>query len=340
MLIVRQLAILSVLTVVAGLVLAPNAASAARAARADQLPPGDQQLMVEFGGSAREYLVHVPTGTERGKRLPVVFNFHGGGSDAPTQKAYSQMDATADRHGFVVVYPQGVPPAPGQQSLRTWNAGKCCGPAKRTDADDVGFTLAVLDDLAERTPVDKRRVYATGISNGGMMAYRLAADASKQVAAVASVAGQVEVTKFAPTRPVPVMEFHSVDDPRALYNGGLGLPFPGTNIQNQFDSVQEGIDRWVAYDGCRRTPKTAPAVQGETGSGDEGETATRITYARCKQDAEVVLWKLTRSGHVWPGTPIDVSGTPRGAVLGESTKIVDANELMWEFFAKHPLPKS
>jgi polyhydroxybutyrate depolymerase len=250
------------------------------------------------------------------------------------------MDATADRHGFVVVYPQGVPPAPGQQSLRTWNAGKCCGPAKRTNADDVGFTFAVLDDLARRTPVDKRRVYATGISNGGMMAYRLAADASKRVAAVASVAGQVEVTKFAPTRPVPVMEFHSVDDPRALYNGGLGLPFPGTNIQNQFDPVQEGIDRWVAYDGCRRTPKTAPAVQGQPGSGDEGETATRITYAPCNQGAEVVLWKLTGSGHVWPGTPIDVNGTPRGAVLGESTKIVDANELMWEFFAKHPLPKS
>jgi polyhydroxybutyrate depolymerase len=268
-----------------------------------------------------------------------VFHFHGGGSDAPTQKAYSQMDATADRHGFIVVYPQGVPPAPGQPSLRTWNAGKCCGPAKRTNADDVGFTLAVLDDLARRTLVDKRRVYATGISNGGMMSYRLAADASKRIAAVASIAGQVEVTKFAPTRPVPVMEFHSVDDPRALYDGGLGLPFPGTNIRNQFDSVQEGIDRWVAYDGCRRTPKTAPTVEGRPGTGDEGETATRITYAPCKQGAEVVLWKLTGSGHVWPGTPIDVSGTPRGAVLGNSTKIVDANELMWEFFSRFRLPK-
>jgi polyhydroxybutyrate depolymerase len=336
-LIVPRLVILSVLTVVTGAVLVPAVSSAKGT---DQLPPGDQQFTIDFGGGAREYLVHVPTGTEPGKRLPVVFNFHGGGSDAPAQKAYSQMDATADRHGFVVVYPQGVPPAPGQQSLRTWNAGKCCGPAKRTNADDVGFTFAVLDDLAKRTPVDKRRVYATGISNGGMMAYRLATDASKRVAAVASVAGQVEVTKFAPSRPVPVMEFHSVDDPRALYNGGLGSPFPGTNIQNQFDSVQEGIDRWVAYDDCRRTPKTAPAVAGQPGGGDEGETATRITYAPCKRDAEVVLWKLTGSGHVWPGTPIDVSGTPRGAVLGESTKIVDANELMWEFFAKHPLPKS
>lgn len=311
----------------------------AKAAGTKQLRPGDQRFTIDFGGGTREYIVHVPAAVQSGKRLPVVFNLHGGGSDAPAQKAYSQMDATADRHGFIVVYPQGVPPAPGQQSLRTWNAGKCCGPAKRTNADDVGFTLAVLDDVAGRTPVDKRRVYATGISNGGMMSYRLAADASKRIAAVASVAGQVEVTKFAPSRPVPVMEFHSVDDPRAIYDGGLGLPFPGTAIRNQFDSVQEGIDRWVAYDGCRRTPTTAPTQQGQPGSGDEGETATKITYAPCTQGAEVVLWKLTGSGHVWPGTLIDVSGTARGAVLGEPTKIVDANELMWEFFAEHPLPK-
>ncbi len=154
--------------------------STAGTAGTKQLPPGDQQLTIDFGGGAREYLVHVPAAAESGKRLPVVFNFHGGGSDAPAEKAYSQMDGTADRHGFIVVYPQGVPPAPGQQSLRTWNAGKCCGPAKRTNADDVGFTLAVLDDLAGRTSVDERRVYATGISNGGMMSYRLATDASKR----------------------------------------------------------------------------------------------------------------------------------------------------------------
>ncbi len=136
------------------------------------------------------------------------------------------------------------------------------------------------------------------------------------------------------------MEFHSVDDPRALYNGGLGLPFPGTAIRNQFDSVQEGIDRWVKYDGCKRTPKTGPTEQGQPGTGDDGETATKLTYAPCKRGAEVVLWKLTGSGHVWPGTPIDVSGTARGAILGEPTKVVDANELMWEFFAEHPLPKT
>ena len=88
------------MAVVAGVALAPVGASAADA---NQLPPGDQRLTIQFGGGPREYLVHVPAGTAPGKRLPVVFNLHGGGSDAPAQKAYSQMDATADRHGFVVV---------------------------------------------------------------------------------------------------------------------------------------------------------------------------------------------------------------------------------------------
>jgi polyhydroxybutyrate depolymerase len=334
---VHKLAVATTLVVVLSTVVVPAGATTGGT---DRLPPGDQQLTIEFGGDTREYLVHMPAGAEQARPLPVVFNFHGGGSDAPAQRAYSQMDATADRHRFVVVYPQGTPPAPGVQSLRTWNAGKCCGPARREQVDDVGFTLAVLDDLTGRIPVDRRRVYATGISNGGMMAYRLAADASKRIAAVASVAGQVEVTKFAPGRPVAVMEFHSVDDPRALYDGGLGPPFPGTAIQNQFDPVQEGIDRWVAHDGCRRKPKPGATEHGEAGSADEGETATRITYAPCKQGAEVVLWKLTGSGHVWPGTPIDISGSPRGAVLGEPTNLVDANEVMWEFFSKHPLPKN
>jgi poly(3-hydroxybutyrate) depolymerase len=96
---VRRLAISTALAVAASVVLLPFGASAADT---NQLPPGDQQFTIDFGGGAREYLVRVPTGTQPGKRLPVVFNFHGGGSDAPTQKAYSQMDATADRHGFDV----------------------------------------------------------------------------------------------------------------------------------------------------------------------------------------------------------------------------------------------
>jgi polyhydroxybutyrate depolymerase len=329
---VRVVAVSIALTAVLG---AASAPAGAHARRAGELPPGNQRFGIDFAGRAREYLVHVPAGTKPGRRLPVVFNFHGGGGEASTQAAYSHMDATAETNGFIVVYPQGTGVVPEQQRLLTWNAGKCCGPAVRNDVDDVGFTFAVLDDLAARTPVDRRRVYATGLSNGGMMAQRLAADAPKRVAAIASVAGQLEVTKFAPSRPVAVMEFHSVDDPRALYDGGLGPPFPGTAIQNQFEPVQTGIDRWVAHDGCGRKPKVGATRRGQPGTPDEGESATRISYTRCKQGTEVVLWKFTGSGHVWPGSPVDVSGTPLGALLGRPTMLVDANQVMWDFFSQH-----
>jgi polyhydroxybutyrate depolymerase len=135
--------------------------------------------------------------------MPVVINFHGGGSNAAQQRRYSGMDAAADRHGFVVVYPDGTGLRPGQRHLLTFNAGRCCPPATRHQVDDVGFTHAIIKTLAGRIPVDPRRIYATGMSNGGMMAHRLAAE-SPYIAAVAPVAGQLNVSAFAPRRPVPV----------------------------------------------------------------------------------------------------------------------------------------
>ena len=111
--------------------------------------------------------------------------------------------------------------------------------------DDVGFLLKVISDIAKQTPVDLRRVYATGISNGGMMAYALAAEASTHFAAISSISGQVEIPTIHPSRAVPTLEFHSVDDPIALFDG-VKNKNPKLTL-----SVMEGIDQWVKADGCR-----------------------------------------------------------------------------------------
>jgi len=305
------------------------------ATRAQAVPaplhPGDHRLALAFGGRKRTFLVHVPPRAEAGRALPVVVDFHGGGSNAAQQRRYSGMDSTADRHGFIVVYPDGTGIIPGQRRLLTFNAGGCCPPATRNGVDDVGFTGAIVSELEQRARVDPLRLYATGISNGGMMAHRMAVD-SPRVAAVASVAGQLNVTTFAPARPVSVMEFHSVDDGRALYDGGLGPRFPGTRIRNRFPPVQTGIDRWVAHNGCPATPVVGPTLSGAPGTIDEGQTVTRITYGPGRDGAEVVLYRFTGSGHVWPGSTMAV---PR--LLGRATTLLDANEVMWEFFAAHPL---
>ena len=289
----------------------------------------DWQLSLPFGGRTRSFLVHVPPGAATAP-LPVVVNFHGGASNAAQQRRYSGMNATADRHGFVVVYPDGTGMRPGQRRFLTFNAGRCCPPAMTNNVDDVGFTHAIIDLLARRLPVDGRRVYATGMSNGGMMAHRLAAD-SALVAAVAPVAGQLNVATFAPRRPVPVLEFHSVDDTRARYGGGESPParrgrFPG------FPPVEEGLARWAAHNGCPPVPVASGTITGARGTINEGQTLTVLSYGPGRSGAEVVLYKFTGAGHVWPGSTQSLP-----VLLGRPTTLADANEVMWRFFAAHPL---
>jgi len=280
----------------------------------------DFTLTVQHEGLARTALVHVPAGI--GGPRPVVVNFHGGGGNARSHRRWTRMDATAERHGFVVVYPNGT--GPMSDKLLVWNAGSCCGRAPAQGVDDVGFVLRMLDTLAQRLSIDRRRVYATGMSNGAMMAQRLAADAADHIAAVAPVAGAMAVTHFAPARAMPVVHFHSVDDPRALYGGGLGPPFPGTNIRVTHIGVEDSLKRWIAADGCLAEPRTWPGIVDAA-----GHSATQIAWGGCRDGVEVMLWRLTGAGHVWPGAE---SYLPR--LLGPPTKVLDANEEMWRFFER------
>jgi polyhydroxybutyrate depolymerase len=275
---------------------------------------------VQHDGLARTALVHVPAGA--GAARPVVINFHGGGGNADSHRRWTRMDAAADRHGFVAVYPNGTGPLSG--TLLVWNAGTCCGRAPAQGVDDVGFVLRVLDALAERVAIDRRRVYATGLSNGSMMAQRLAAEAADRIAAVAPVAGAMALTRVTPVRAMPVMHFHSVDDPRALYAGGLGPPFPGTNARVTHMAVEDSLKRWIAADGCSGEPRTTPDIVDAA-----GHRATHIVWGACRDGVEVVLWRLTGAGHVWPGAD---SYLPR--LLGPPTKVIDANEEMWRFFGR------
>jgi polyhydroxybutyrate depolymerase len=294
-----------------------------------RLRPGNQEFDFEHAGRERSYRVHAPRALGT-RPAPVVLSFHGGGGHAEAQQDYSRLDAVADREGFLAVYPNGS----GRHAKRllTWNAGACCGYAQRRGVDDVGFARAVVDDLARRTPVDRARVYATGLSNGAMMAYRLAAEAPDLVAAIAPVAGSMVVERFEPARPVPILHVHSVDDPRALYAGGLGLPFPLTKERVLHAPVEEVLARWVRFEGCPEPPHSEPA---RTGTGaSAGHTATRLVWGPCRGGSEIALWRLTGAGHVWPGGKRDY--LPK--LLGAGSDVIDANEEIWRFFARFALP--
>lgn len=306
---------------------------AGQPAIAASLIAGDHEFTLNHRLLARDYLVRIPPQAAGGRPLPLVINFHGGGANAKNHKWYSRMDETADREGFIAVYPNGTGGIGGR--FLTWNAGTCCGSAAARQVDDVGFALAVLDDIGRRTAVDRGRIYATGLSNGAMMAYRLAADASERIAAIAPVAGSMTVTDFAPSQPVPVMHIHSVDDQRALYHGGLGPAFPLTNTRVLHPPVEEMLAQWVRHNQCVLQPALAATLRGGPGTRDAGHSATRIVYAPCRAGTEVVLWKLTGVGHVWPGGQRDYMK----GLLGTDTAIIDANSEMWRFFSRFTLSR-
>ena len=209
----------------------------------DSLTPGDHTRTLQHDGRARSYIVHVPPKYDA-KPTPVVLAFHGGGSNAEQMVRFCGLNEKADKEGFIVVYPNGT----GRiERMLTWNGGNCCAYAMWNNVDDVGFTRALLDDLATVANIDTKRVFATGISNGGIMCYRLASELSDRIAAIASVAGTMGVKTCNPKRPVPVMHFHGTEDKFLPFKGGIG---ERSLAQVVFISVDQTIQTWVKADGC------------------------------------------------------------------------------------------
>src|SRR4051812_43908742 len=157
---------------------------------ADRLTPGDHTRTVEVGGQARPYLLHVPPAHDARRPTPVVLALHPFATNGPMMARISGLSGTADRDGFLVAYPNGT----GTGPMLRWNVGRPAGGGP----DDVGYLAGVLDDVASITNVDRKRVYATGFSNGAMMCYRLASELSDRIAAVAPVAGVMTVGRPRP----------------------------------------------------------------------------------------------------------------------------------------------
>ncbi len=329
--------------VLAAALLAP-AAPAQPAPREIPLgPTGGYEIALEHGGRTRTALVHVPAKLPADRPVPLVLNFHGGGGNAAAHRDYVRMEALADREGFIVVYPNGTGRL--EEKLLTWNAGTCCGYAMAEKVDDVGFVRALVAALATRAPVDTTRVYATGLSNGAMMSYRLAAQASDVVAAIAPVAGSMVLPEpraddprpalaVPGRRAMPILHVHSVDDKRALYYGGLGEPFPLTNVRTRHPDAEAVLYRWAAFGDCAPKAVLEEERRGAAGTPTAEHAATRYVFYGCRDGTEIALWKLAGAGHVWPGGRRDY--LPR--ILGPGTDVIDANAEMWKFFRRFALP--
>lgn len=265
---------------------------------------GDFSWTVESGGMTRTFLVHVPARYEPTRPSPLVLDFHGRGSNAGQEILISGMRTKADAEGFVAVHAEGYE--------ATWNAGACCGGAQTAGIDDVAFTRLLIDEVERHVCIDAKRVFATGLSNGGMISYRLACELSDRIAAVAPVAGTMESllsVGCAPTRAVSVMHFHGTGDNIVPYGGYV-------------QSVPDGVAGWAQRNGCGSN--TSVTFQA-------GDTSC-ATYTGCANASEVTLCTVTDGGHQWPGSDITIPG------LGKTTQAIEATDAMWSFFAAHPMP--
>lgn len=266
----------------------------------------DEEWSLDVKGEKRTVRVHVPASYKPANGTPLVLNFHGYTSSNTEQETWSKMLEKSDKEGFIVLHPQGT------GLLKGWNAGACCGDAQTKKVDDVAFTKAMLDEAEKRLCIDTKRVYSTGMSNGGFMSYRLACEMSDRIAAIAPVAGLSTVVPCTPGRPVPVMHFHGTSDTIVPYNGGGISGYP---------KAADSIADWVKRNKC-----TGAAVE----TFNQGD-AKCMTNKTCDGGAEVTFCTLTGGGHTWPG------GTPM-PVLGTTNKDISATDAMWDFFKAHPLP--
>ncbi|MGF1578310.1 MAG: PHB depolymerase family esterase [Gemmataceae bacterium] len=303
------------------------------ATKTGKLGAGNHLRVIRVGELERRYQVYVPAKYKPERATPVIVAFHGGGGNPTSMMLLSGLNKKADEAGFIVVYPYGS--GLNKDRSLTFNGGNCCGYARLRKIDDVGFVRALLDDLAKAVNVDADRVFATGMSNGAIMTYLVASELSDRIAAVAPVGGPMGTDTCTPKRPVAVMHFHGTADQLAPFKGGQGK---GTSkvpsfLRPKFYSVDHSIQNWVKANGCDEKPKVVALPD----KAKDGLTVTKKSWGNGKEGSEVVLIEIKGGGHTWPGQK------PLRAFLGKSTMDISANDMMWEFFQKHPrkrTPKS
>lgn len=278
---------------VALLVLAGTAGSA------PALGPGSHSLRVRWQDVERRVLVHVPQAYDGSRALPLLLDLHALGSRPERQISLSGFRELAEDAGFMVAYPAG--------RFGSWNAGDlCCGRARALGVDDVGFLRAVLARIAGELRVDRRRVYATGLSNGAAMVQRLACDAADVFAAVAAVAFPLpfrDPSRCRPSRPIAVLSFRGRTDRVVPYNGGAGLL-----------GAEQDFAHWRDLDGCGTEALPEP----------DGSAGCRLDRS-CRAAVEVGLCSVRA---------VDRG---RGHVLYLNDELV-ISERAWRFLSRFTLP--
>lgn len=293
---------------------------------ASPVVPGQYEKALIHDGIRRTYIVHIPPQYDPQKEFPLVFLFHGGGGNAKQALENYRLVEKANKEGFVLVAPNGTGRL--KNKLLTWNVGFGFGYAMTNNIDDIGFIRKLITEIEETLSIDSKRIFATGISNGGILCHFLAAKLSDKIAAIAPVVATIGgkrnidepyILPPQPSEAVSVIAFNGYLDEHIPYSGGLQKKSVGKPVWVK--SAQEMHSFWTKMNQCSSIPNS------EVNNHDEYK---KITYDKGINDSEVIQYLIFNQGHAWPG-----GKKPRWGADAPS-KTVNATDLMWEFFKRHP----
>jgi len=275
---------------------------------------------ITVDGIERDYIIHMPAGNNTSVKIPLVICLHGGGGQGKGMDKLTSFSEVADKNMFAVVYPDGI--------KKNWNDGR--NVTKKSvdgeEVNDVKFISSLIDTLILKYNIDSNRVFVTGISNGGIMSFRLACELSDKLAGIAAVASSMteeESDHCKGNVTIPVMIIFGDADPLVPYEGGDIKGKRGKVIP-----VKETVNFWIANIGCQETA----AEHSVFDNIDDETRADKFVYTG---KADVVFWLISGGGHTWPG---GWQYLPK-FFIGRTSRELNASEEIWKFFSDKKLHK-
>ena len=250
-------------------------------------------------GEVREYILYIPNSYDGTSEVPLLFNFHGFDGDMSKYISYADMRSLADSENYILVYPQGTL----IEGFSHWNAA-LDSPDNKSDADDLGFTEALISKLSSEYMIDLERIYTCGYSNGAMFSYALACYKSDLIAAMGSVSGAMLDTNCTSSHPMPVIIIHGTSDDV--------LPYKGSS---EYNSIETVLNFWRNFNNTSATPILNRVD-------DNGTTIEHYQYNQSDNDISVEHYKIIGGGHEWFDMNYQGSNT---------------SELVWNFVSRYDL---
>lgn len=281
----------------------------------------DQTHTMQFEGYERSYIVHLPPEAKLQNPLPLLFHLHGGGGTAKGTSGltFNRFNELADRDGFVVVYPNAI--------NKNWNDGRKLEDvlAWKKDINDVAFITAIIDELKQKYKIDTKRIFTTGMSNGGFMSSRLLcdrADIFRGGAILTASLSKDYIPQCDPEKPVAVMVMNGTDDPLVPYDGGHVRVF--RKNRGEIVSTDEYLDFWKIKNGCEIKQNTVELPD----TADDGTTVSVTKYSKCDNQGALVLYTINGGGHTWPGGKQYLGER----IIGKTNRDIVACDVIWDYF--------